>query len=981
MKFGENLTSLSIPEWKSYNIDYNDIKSKIKQLTKKPDSDEQDDSDSTTAANSKPTRHVTLKSLQNTFIQNFNYVDLFIITKRGELERKLILNQKTFNRVTAKLQVQLQHTYAHSHVHSHLQIQQLHTTNILDHQIKLNELKYQVLEISRVLRNLNRFIIIQKIACNKIFKKFSKYYSNEDISSKFIHNLKTYLSTNPNSFINIDLTNLTLELSYFLDCITEELKRLEQLSEDNGRRRSKNSLFSDKSVSSTSPNSVTYASSTYTNTYSQNAAKRLHPQQQPATKNLKFDLDISIKKNFKIDCLIADNHNLNDILLNLHVLLNCENLNDDLIRRRNSSSSLTSVYTQRTTNNGGSSFNHSLLSYTYLTEKLVSGDRGGHTPNANSGSAPACIISQFNQPNSLLISHVGGLRKDAYCILPNDFVQLLLNHLLEPNNQEISQEFHSWFLHNEVNPLTKMAIDWVLNKRLKPTLKMLLKRSRYLIRKTDEEIFSRETALLTTGLVLDENVDGEPPASETEVVTKNFEDDFLIALDQDIVTTNNPMMVQSLEFDIRLQDFEKDSNCIGNLSNDELFDKFPYHHLSIYSNDSTLSNFKTQMNKNYLTDKVNTEPIIDNPNARYLKRVPLKIQQLLNLNSINLFNGDLSFYFYMLSCYYNKLPPHDYQNSHFISLLTLNLLKQSETSGTSNEVAKKMFEKRTRQVLKTQSSLRSIKLVSEGCYKQNEHHEPQNGGVLQTLHYNQPQTHQYYVTPQHSQQFQQQPRYDRQVVPSLPIKDEELQLLHTTHHDSYGMHMYGVNAAEEGEEDSNFGVLDRIIQFVVKFSSKWTGSLNQDLERGMNIDEFYFDEEEYDDEDGGDLSSLASSRADYHRREKYEDQYMRNYDEILSIIYFLFFFISLFISGIIIGIVYSIIKLSTEDTKFLVEDNVVLILIIMGGLLLSLLFSMVSINLNLSRYRKGPAWHTVIVWTGTCIVGSSFIWTLVLLFE
>lgn len=974
MKFGDNLNNLSIPEWKSYNLDYNDIKLKIKQLTKRASTLEDDDHSDLTQATADNRignhRPVTLKSLQSTFIDNFNYVDLFIITKRGELERKLLQSQKVFGK--------------YSQPNSHI--------STLDFQIKLNELKYQVLEISRVLRNLNRFIILQKVACNKIFKKFLKYYPKEDTAAKFIHNLKVYLSTNPNSFINIDLTNLTLELSFFLDCTDEELKRLESTPNvDEERRQSKSSLFSNKSFSSTSPNSVTYTPNPHPyaklnsshNPISLQAHPRLHQQQIPSSNNAKFDLDIVIKKNFKIDCLIADNHNLNDLLLNLHVLINCESLNDELTMRRNSTSSLASYFLQNTSSNTNASSNHSLLSYTYLTSPHWHAKDSLEQGIASSPEAevPAYIISQFNQPTSAIISHVGGLRRFTYCFLPNEIVQMLLNHLIDPSEETFANELLDWFTTNTASPLTKMAIDWILNKNLKPTLKLITKRSRYIIRKSDNDKFTGTGNSLNQGdgdsnNGVSKNSSDEP--EEDELPTRNLEDDYLLCLDQDIVTTNNPLNVQNIAFDERLTDFERDTTCISNLWNDDSYDKFPFHHFSISSNDSVLSNFRRDMNVNYLTNKVSNQPILDTPNQRSLKRMPLKIQQLLGLTSINLFNGDLSFYHYMLSCYFNKLPPHEYINSHYMNLLTLNLFKQNENISTTNEVAKfhnKMFDKKTRQILKNQSSLRSIKLYSESSKSSRPISAPQSSQYQQ----GQPQQH-----------YSQHPAD----IQGLPIKEEEIQLLQNTLYDykSYGavnplnhpLNTYG------HIEDSNFAIFDRFVNFAADLKQRLTGKNNNfDLESGMTFRELLLNTENDDsnDEDMGeirhenDASSYSSRERHTTIREKYEIRYMRNYDEILSIIYFSFFFISLFISGIIMGIVYSLVELSTEKSQFLIEDNVFLILLIIIGLLLSLIFSIISINLNLSRYQKGPTWHSILVWSGAGFVCLSFIWSLVILFE
>lgn len=69
MKFGENLAHLSIPEWKIYILDYNDLKAAIRDLLR----------DFT----------VTMMQLSRKFSKNFEQIDLFVMTKAGELERRL----------------------------------------------------------------------------------------------------------------------------------------------------------------------------------------------------------------------------------------------------------------------------------------------------------------------------------------------------------------------------------------------------------------------------------------------------------------------------------------------------------------------------------------------------------------------------------------------------------------------------------------------------------------------------------------------------------------------------------------------------------------------------------------------------------------------------------------------------------------------------------------------------------------------------
>ena len=79
MKFGDNLPHLSIPQWKSYNLDYNNLKYQIRSITKSKNPTKKD-----------------LFSLKQSFIENFDYINLFIETKYGELTRKFICLENQF---------------------------------------------------------------------------------------------------------------------------------------------------------------------------------------------------------------------------------------------------------------------------------------------------------------------------------------------------------------------------------------------------------------------------------------------------------------------------------------------------------------------------------------------------------------------------------------------------------------------------------------------------------------------------------------------------------------------------------------------------------------------------------------------------------------------------------------------------------------------------------------------------------------------
>lgn len=247
MKFGKNLQHLSIPEWKCYNIDYNDLKNKIRQVTL-------DDKTS------------DLQLLYQLFVENFDYVNLFVTTKLGEMNRKLKYLGQVFV------------------------VTENNATETRQLLYDIDEIFTQSIELSIILKNLSKFIIIQKIALKKLFKKLLKYYSDTKVSSKFIVSLKNNLVNNPSSFINIDLLILTTELTEFITTIKSTQTNLLQ------------DIHLKRSI--TDRGSISTLSGTPTN-------------------HVLFDLNVALKKNFHLDFLLPnESNNLSDLVLNLNVYLN-----------------------------------------------------------------------------------------------------------------------------------------------------------------------------------------------------------------------------------------------------------------------------------------------------------------------------------------------------------------------------------------------------------------------------------------------------------------------------------------------------------------------------------------------------------------------------------------------------------------------------------------------------------------------------------
>lgn len=280
MKFGKNLAYLSIPEWKAYNLDYNDLKSKIREATRSPHSD--------------------LTSLHEAFVENFNYLNLFVLSKSGELSRKLKVCRNEF---------QL--------------IEQDSNSSNAERLSNLTSLHYQIInEISGELRKLTKFILVQKIAVKKILKKFKKHYPNEALGQAFIGSLTQILMSNPKSFLNYDLTHLTTELLNLLDNVTRELNSLNELVHKKYLYEPTQGQHLPRPLISTAKSSRTIT------TLGSSPESAIDPRVEFSVDHIgKFDLVSNVKKNFSLHTIIPkDVISRNDVCLSIEVYLNMPKL-------------------------------------------------------------------------------------------------------------------------------------------------------------------------------------------------------------------------------------------------------------------------------------------------------------------------------------------------------------------------------------------------------------------------------------------------------------------------------------------------------------------------------------------------------------------------------------------------------------------------------------------------------------------------------
>ncbi|RLV94937.1 Uncharacterized protein JA1_001381 [Spathaspora sp. JA1] len=872
MKFGNNLQHLSVPEWKSYNIDYNDLKYQIRHITQ--------------------TKSTQLDSLHQSFLDNFDYINLFIQTKYGELIRKFDYYDLCLQKLTK----------------SCYQTEE----DLRNCLVEVDEIFYQIIEISIVLKNLSKFIVIQKIAIKKIFKKFLKYYPNKKQSLKFVLELKNYLLRNTNSLINFDLSPLTLKITNCINQIKYERKRLNNLLEDNtsGLTR-KTSMFS---ISSTLLSDTHYQNSIFSKSIPQSKSHYMHQQQQSQqsqeqhehlTVESNFDLSIYLKKNFQTHALIAEDSNtMNDLILNFSIYLNLKNLSTDTI------------------------------SYTYLMND-----------EQDLLLEPSVVISSDSQDRSIIIAHIGGLRKYSYCILPNDMTQILLNHLNDRENVDYKNTLIEYFQNHHVNHLTKKTIDHIISHNLVPKLKLFTKRSRYII--DDQQIQDDEDE--------DECSDEEEQRKlEQHSITSGYPDNhYLITLDSDISTTNSSKFVNDLTFP---QDFQD-------------LDPFPHNHLAIYSNDLKLLNFEDS-----IETKINhKDQIISNKySASCMRNLPKKIQSILSNNSLTLFKG-LNFYQYQLSCYYNITPIGKYVNNHYTNLLEVNLLKNYENIESLNHQLNQendLIKQKSRKIIEHKMSMKSFGNNTPPTPTSDDNQKNSLGSSKHHSIFDEPGTNpdeQLSISPNDLLQFNNN---DETMLTGAEDEEEE----------DYGIYF---ELPEPARDSSLNAFIDTLLHFKNKLFKKIEKKKKQIRLKQSENPFFYHREEDYHLDpytkllscyNNSPYDSINEEPPSYFQRNDFQIKYQLEYDQTLSYIYFSLNLIALFLSGIQLGVIYSIFDTSNQDHHFLIVNNVGLMIILGLGIALSLIFSMISINLMFYRYTTIPQVHQIVSWTVFVIVALCCGW-------
>lgn len=832
MKFGSNLNKLSIKGWKNYNLNYNHLKKLIR-----------DDAD--------------LKTLNKAFIDNFNYINLFIKWKYQELNDKLVYLQGLLAKVDD------------------------------NDSYKLDIINYELFQLFQEILLLSKFLILQKVATRKIFKKLLKYHKKPQVADKFVINLKNYLLNDDWSFINLDLFQLNQLFTLILASIKSKQSRHNSaisLTDHLLPTKSSTNLvdlnhgfnsYSQETKNQRRPSFIS-AASQHSNqpqpppptlAFHSSFASHLHPQQSPSSNESNFDLLILLKKNFQLNFLSPPDL-LTDLTLTLN--FNFQSINSNA---------------------------NNLISYIFLVN-----DKKLHDP-------PSFIVSAKNQPDSLIVTYIGGLRKYSYCLLPNEIVELLLKYL--NHDSEVKTALYNYFVESSISLLTRTTIDTILFKELVPRLKLICNRERYILNNQHSD-------------------------EDDDMVT--FNDDYMVMLDYNIHTSNKH--VYDLSFDT------------------SGYEVFPHNVINIYTNDFNLSNFESSLETEFKDNRLN-----NTYNPYYLGQLPSKVQKLIEKNNnLSLFKH-LHVYSYMVSCYFNKIN-REYIDNHYSNLLSLNLLKNWENADNFNhqlEIESNLIQKKSDKIIK-----RQLSRDFDGQMPMPLESTPPTRSNLPSIG----------STTTIPSIFDKTATQLENPYANYYSENEESYL----EHDSYSLYLDLVTTSS---------VFTGFIHNFIKLKNKMTNKINN-FQVKESISYYSSPKPTFEINSNSNLlnsaiidnyDSINDDEPQFLERNDLELLYKADYDLSLSYLYFTCTIVALFLSGIELGIIYSFGYLTDEDSSNLLVQNLWLVMIVIFGLLVSIILSLVAVNLSFLRFNNPPVFHYLIIWSGFTIVLNCCIWSGIILYS
>lgn len=193
MKFGNKILAKSVPEWKLNNIDYEKLKKAIKRAT----TESGDGSDGE-----------NLERCTQLFREQFNHVNVFTSLKVKEITSRLVAIETSI-------------------INYKKRFPQSEGSDARNRKLQARQLKMVASHLdncSSELQRLSRFLILQKIALGKLFKKFVKHYPvGTEEAEAYIQRVRGLPELTGGydgiSFTSVDLDPYLLEISLIVNIL------------------------------------------------------------------------------------------------------------------------------------------------------------------------------------------------------------------------------------------------------------------------------------------------------------------------------------------------------------------------------------------------------------------------------------------------------------------------------------------------------------------------------------------------------------------------------------------------------------------------------------------------------------------------------------------------------------------------------------------------------------------------------------------
>lgn len=601
MKFGVQLYDRATAKWRGYNLDYQELKTAIRLATSGSQQGSNGDNSSEDTSRQTHSQRQALRALYRAFEEQIELVSLFVDAKTGELGRRLAALKKQCNLLIKQ--------QSHSHAANSTS-----TTNIMARvaQRKIVTFKKELDDISRDLQDLSRFILLQKIALRKLFKKFVKH-SDYEHKQKLVDKMtRVFLVENPKSFTNANLKDLSNEMALLFDFLTTF----------NEEQHSQHLITRDRQMSIHTLDSLTFPS-----------RPQLAPSNPLESRIATFDI-ISKKKGPRSHTFWVHEDNINEIKFLLSsefklitdesVLVEERRSHSQLLRKEPSSGAIKLRETRSTLN-----LNEMLKQDKSISPPAVVLDGNSNNNNddqeddqefipetdtrfiwLNNPNDPFMTNSSNTQPaietptgsmktfqaepysqiclstpemsSAVLFTPVGGLRQFTVATLNQNLMDTMFALDEKADKSELKARIKEEYIKNQLigNPMmAEISLNWVIDNNVKPLAYINTKRLRYITTNSKGD-------KITSYISLDYNIHyGQENASQLANQVSSADKRFKHA-------------VLQLHFDSNVKDLP---NSIQNLINSHL----------VYQVDQLNFSMNNFLVWQYLNEKLTDESIIN----------------------------------------------------------------------------------------------------------------------------------------------------------------------------------------------------------------------------------------------------------------------------------------------------------------------------------------------------------------------------------